>query len=53
MKNEEIIMSKLDLIKRDVAYLREHVLDISLTSDDISSIEEAERDFKSGKTKRL
>jgi len=53
MENEKIILNDLDTIKRDVAYLREHIADISLTSDDISSIDEAERDLKSGKTKRI
>ncbi len=53
MENETQIMKKLDLIRQEIACLREQIADVSLTTDDISSIEEAERDLRSGKTKRL
>lgn len=53
MENEKLIMNKLDLIASNVAYLREHIADITLSSDDLSSLESAERDLKTGKTKRL
>ena len=53
MECDERILSKLDTIASNVAYLREHIADITLTSDDISSLDEAEKDLKAGKTKRL
>lgn len=53
MENERLIMNKLDLLKREIDFIKEHILDITLSQDDISSIHEAEEDFKKGKTKRL
>ncbi len=53
MESEKLILSKLDTIANNVAYLREHIADITLTNDDIASLNEAEEDLKAGKTKRL
>ncbi len=49
------ILQKLDTIKSDLDYLREHLLDVDvvLTDDDIEALKEAEKDLKLGKTKRL
>lgn len=49
----KIIIRKLDLIKSELDSLKEHMLDITLTQEDIKSLEEAEKDLKVGKTKRL
>lgn len=53
MENEKLILNKLDLIASNVAYLREHIADITLTNDDLASLNEAECDLKAGKTKRI
>jgi len=53
MVNEELIMRKLNSMGLELAYIREHINDIVLTSDDIASIDQAEKDLKSGKAKRL
>jgi hypothetical protein len=53
MENEELIISKLDLLKQEIDFIKEHLIDVNLTQDDIDSLNEAEEDLKSGKTKRL
>lgn len=53
MENDRLIMNKLDNLTIEISQLREHILDITLTSDDLTSIKEAENDLKTGKTKRL
>ena len=53
MTNENMISEKLDLIKLEIDYIKEHLVDITLTNDDIISLREAEEDLKKGKTKRL
>lgn len=53
MENEEIIISKLDILKKELDFVKEHIIDITLTQDDISSLSEAEEDLKNKKTKRL
>ena len=53
MENEGLIISKLDILKAEVDSLREHIMDITLTTDDITSIREAEEDLREGRTKRL
>jgi len=52
---EKQIMAKLDEIKTELDYIKDHVvdLDLVLTEDDINSLEEAEKDLKAGKTKRI
>lgn len=49
------ILGKLDEIKSELDYIKEHIVDadIVLTDEDISSLEDAEKDLKEGKTKRL
>ncbi|MEK6820062.1 MAG: hypothetical protein AABY03_02610 [Nanoarchaeota archaeon] len=53
MEKEDLILSKLNSIESELSYIREHIIDITLTEDDISSLKEAEKDLKSGKTRRL
>jgi len=52
---EKQIMAKLDEIKTELDYIKDHIvdLDLVLTEDDINSLEEAENDLKAGKTKRI
>ena len=49
------ISDKLDLIKSDVDYIKEHIVDVDavLADDDVEALKEAEKDLKAGKTKRL
>ena len=53
MEDEKLIINKLDVLKEEIDNLREYIMDITLTSDDIISIKEAEEDLRKGKTKRL
>ena len=53
MENEKLIINKLDILKAEIDNLKEYIMDITLTSDDIVSIKEAEEDLREGKTKRL
>ena len=54
MENDnKLILSKLDNIKAELDYLKEYIEDTKLTQEDLDSLEEAERDFKAGKTTRL
>ena len=47
------IMNKLAKIQSNMDYVREHIEDITLTEDDIKSLEEAEEEHKEGKTTSL
>ena len=49
------ILDKLEIIKSDLDYIKNHMVDVDLvlTDDDIEALEEAESDLKAGKTKRL
>ncbi len=47
------IMTKLARLQTDMDYVREHIEDITLTEDDLKAIEEARRDLKEGKARRL
>lgn len=49
------IHDDLEFLKREVGWMKEHMTDADtiLTADDIESLEEAERELKSGKTERL
>ena len=49
------ILEELKLIRTDLDYLKEHIVDFDLvlTEDDLQSLKEAELDLKQGKTKRL
>lgn len=53
MENEKLILNKLNLLAAQIAYIREHIEDITLNHDDINSVREAKKDLKAGKTKRL
>lgn len=48
--NAKEIMKKLSKLQEDTAYIREHIEDVTLTEDDLLSLEEAEKEFKEGKT---
>ncbi len=49
------IVERLDLIQSDIAILKRRLVDVDtvLLDDDITALQEAEKDLKSGKTKRL
>lgn len=49
------ILSELELIKQDLSYIKEHIVDVDvvLTDDDTEALREAEKDFKERRTKRL
>jgi len=49
------IVERLDHLKSDIDYIKKHLVDIDsvLTDDDVEALEEAEKDLKSKKTKRL
>ena len=53
MENEELIINKLDMLKREIDFIKEHLIDVTLTQDDIDSLNEAEEDLRKGRTKRL
>ena len=53
MENEEIIISRLDILGQEISFIKEHIIDVTLTQDDINSLNEAEQDLRQGKTKRL
>lgn len=53
MANEELIINKLDLLTKDVEFIKKHIVDVTLTQDDVNSLNEAEEDLKKGRTKRL
>lgn len=54
-EESKMIMQKLEDIKSELDYIKKHMADVDtvLTEDDTESLEEAEKDFKEGKTKRL
>lgn len=47
------VMTKLARLQTDMDYVREHIEDITLTEDDFEAIEEARKDLREGKTRRL
>ncbi len=51
--NGKQIMQKLSQLQTDMDYVREYIEDITLTQDDLNSINEAKKDLKEGKTRRL
>ena len=53
MANEEIIMSKLDNLGKEIQFIKQHIVDTTLTQDDLNSLDEAEEDLRKGMTKRL
>jgi hypothetical protein len=53
MENEELIINKLDKLKQEIDFVKEHIVDVTLTQDDINSLNEAEKEFKEGRTTSL
>jgi len=55
MEDSKLILGKLEDIKTELDYIKKHIIDadIIMTQDDIEALEEAEKDLKEGKTKRL
>ena len=51
--NSREIIIKLARLQSDMDYVREHIEDITLTEDDLRSLEEAEKEHKKGKTTSL
>ena len=51
--NASSIMVLLAKIQADTYYIREHIVDVTLTEDDLNSISNAKEDLKQGKTRRL
>lgn len=48
--NANEIMARLVRLQASIDYVREHIDDVTLTEDDIQSLEEAEKEHKEGKT---
>jgi len=48
-KNMEVV-ERLVRLQRDIDFIKEHIEDITLTEDDLTSIEEARKDVKEGRT---
>ena len=44
------IMASLAKLQKDMSFIKEHIEDITLTEDDLDSIEQARKDFNEGKT---
>ena len=53
MENKELIINKLDILKQEIDFIKEHIVDVTLTQEDINSLNEAEKEFKEGKTTSL
>ena len=51
--NAKEIITKLSRIQADMNYVKEHIEDITLTEDDLEAIEDAEKEYKNGKTTSL
>ncbi len=55
MEDTALILSRLDSIKKELDYIKQHMIDpdIILTGDDLEALHQAEEDEKKGKAKRL
>ncbi len=55
MAFEQQILEKLESIKSELDYLKEHMVDIDsiLTEDDFQALKESEKEHKEGKTIKL
>jgi len=53
MENDELILNKLELLNQEVSFIKEHIIDITLTQEDVCSLNEAEEDLKKGRTRKL
>ena len=49
----KLIMERLDEIKLELGEIKETILDISLTKEELELLNKAETDLREGKTKRL
>ena len=52
VENGEVV-ERLARLQKDMDFLKEHIEDITLTDDDLESIEEARKDLKEGRTTSL
>ena len=52
VENREVV-ERLARLQKDMDFIKEHIEDITLTDDDLESIEEARKDLKEGRTRRL
>lgn len=52
MENENIILSKLDMIKAELDYIKKHMVDADsiLTVEEEERLEQSLREFEEGKT---
>ncbi|MEK6903296.1 MAG: hypothetical protein AABW64_01450 [Nanoarchaeota archaeon] len=52
MNGEQLILEKLEEIKKDVQEIKEHMIDVDaiLDQEDLKAIDEAENDLKEGRT---
>ena len=48
--NRKDIITRLARLQADMDYVKEHIEDITLTEDDLISLEEAEKEYREGKT---
>ena len=53
MGNEEIIINRLDILGQEINFIKEHIIDVTLTQDDLNSLNKGEEDLRKGRTKRL
>ena len=51
--NPKEIIVRLAKLQDDMAYVKEFIEDITLTRDDLQSIEEAEKEYKENRTTSL
>ncbi len=50
---EKIVLNRVNSIKKGLDEIRDHLLDVTLTNNDISALEKADKDLEEGKTMRL
>ena len=52
MENEQVIMNKLDIIKAEIDYIRQHMVEVDsiLTIEEEERLEQSIKEFKEGKT---
>ena len=55
MENEQVIISKLDMIKAELDYIKRRIVDEDTIMDeeDYQALEEARKEFKEGNTTSL
>ena len=47
-----MVLNRLSSIKKELDKIRAQLVDVTLTNEDISALEKADRDLKRGKTKK-